>query len=150
MSARITPKATLGGVPIHAMLVPFPIVCFIGALLTDIAYANTANIQWTNFSQWLLAFGTLFAGIAAVFGLIDWFAGSRSGDRPMIGWIHMAGNLLIFVIALFNNFVHARDGWTSVVPTGLTLSVITVALTAVTGHLGGRLAYRHIARRDDR
>jgi uncharacterized membrane protein len=150
MSARITPKATLGGVPIHAMLVPFPIVCFIGALLTDIAYANTANIQWTNFSQWLLAFGTLFAGIAAVFGLIDWFAGSRSGDRPTIGWIHMAGNLLIFVIALFNNFVHARDGWTSVVPTGLTLSIITVVLMAVTGHLGGRLAYRHIARRDDR
>lgn len=77
MSEPITPKATIGGIPIHAMLVPFPIVCFVGALLTDIAYANTAVIQWTNFSQWLLAFGTLFAGLAAVFGLIDFFFGSR-------------------------------------------------------------------------
>lgn len=150
MSARITPKATVHGVPIHAMLVPFPIVCFVGALVTDITYANTANPQWTNFSQWLLAVGTLFAGIAAVFGMIDWFLGTRRRDRPMIGWIHMVANLAIFVIALFNNLVHARDGWTSVVPTGLTLSVITVVLLIVSGHLGGRLAYHHVVRRDDR
>jgi uncharacterized membrane protein len=150
MSTPIIPKATLHGVPIHAMLVPFPIVCFIGALLTDIAYANTANLQWTNFSQWLLAFGTLFAGIAAVFGAIDFFFGSRGGGRPLIGWIHMIANLVLFVVALFNNFVHARDGWTSVVPTGLTLSIITVLLLVVSGHLGGRLAYVHVVRRDDR
>ena len=150
MSARITPKATLHGVPIHAMLVPFPIVCFVGALLTDIAYAKTANIQYSNFSAWLLAFGTLFAGIAAVFGLIDGFFGTRREARPLIGWIHMITNVTIFVIALFNNFVHARDGWTSVVPTGLTLSIITVLLLIVSGHLGGRLAYVHVVRRDER
>ena len=145
MSAPIVPKATLHGVPIHAMLVPFPIVCFTGALLTDIAYANTANIQWANFSQWLIAFGTLFAGLAAVFGLIDFFFGNRT-DRPTIGWVHMIANFVLFAVALINNFVHARDGWTSVVPTGLTLSVITVLLLLVSGHLGGRLAYRHVAR----
>lgn len=150
MSAPITPKATLHGVPIHAMLVPFPIVCLVGALLTDIAYANTANIQWTNFSQWLLLFGTVFAAIAAVFGMIDFFFGTRGGDRPTIGWIHMIANLAVFVVALVNNFVHARDGWTSVVPTGLTLSVITVLLLIVSGHLGGRLAYVHVARRVER
>ncbi|GGE05697.1 membrane protein [Tsuneonella deserti] len=150
MSAPIVPKATLHGVPIHAMLVPFPIVCFVAALLTDIAYANSANIQWTNFSQWLLAFGTLFAGIAAVFGMIDFFFGTRGRDRPTIGWIHMIANLVLFVVALFNNFVHARDGWTSVVPTGLTLSIITVLLLLVSGHLGGRLAYQHVATGDRR
>ncbi|WP_206435820.1 DUF2231 domain-containing protein [Tsuneonella rigui] len=150
MSTPIIPKATLHGVPIHAMLVPFPIVCFIGALLTDIAYANTANVQWTNISQWLLAFGTLFAGIAAVFGAIDFFLGTCKDGRPLIGWIHMIANLVLFVVALFNNFVHARDGWTSVVPTGLTLSIITVLLLVVSGHLGGRLAYVHVVRRDER
>lgn len=143
MSARITPKATIGGIPVHAMLVPFPIVCFVGALLTDIAYARTAVIQWTNFSQWLLAFGTFFAALAAVFGLIDFFVGSR-GDRPKIGWIHMIGNLALFVVALFNNFVHARDGWTSVVPTGLILSAISVAILLLTGHLGHRLSFFHV------
>jgi uncharacterized membrane protein len=149
MSARITPRATVGGVPIHAVFVPFPIVCFVGALLTDIAYAKTANIQYSNFSAWLLAFGTLFAGIAAVFGLIDFF-GTRGEDRPTIGWIHLVGNLAIFVIALFNDFVHARDGWTSVVPTGLTLSVITVLLLIVTGHLGHRMSFHYVVKGDRR
>jgi len=140
LAARITPKVAIGGVPVDAMLVPFPIACFVGAMLTDIAYANSASVQWANFSAWLLAFGTLFAGLAAVFGLIDFFFGTR-GDRPTIGWIHLIGNAVIFVIALFNDFVHARDGWTSVVPTGLTLSIITVILLVVTGYLGHRMAY---------
>jgi uncharacterized membrane protein len=149
MSAPIRPQATIGGIPIHAMLVPFPIVCFIGALVTDIAYANTALIQWSNFSAWLLAFGTLFAGIAAIFGAIDFFFGSR-GDRPTIGWIHMVGNLVLFVVALFNDFVHARDGWTSVMPTGLTLSVISVLILLVTGHLGHMLSFFHVQTGDRR
>jgi uncharacterized membrane protein len=58
----------------------------------------------------------------------------------------MALNLVLFVVAVFNNLVHARDGWTSVVPTGLTLSIITMLLLIVSGHLGHRLAYRHVVR----
>jgi uncharacterized membrane protein len=147
MSAPIIPRATIGGIPIHAMLVPFPIVCFVGALLTDIAYAQTAHMQWANFSAWLLAFGTLFAGLAAVFGLIDFFFGSH-GARPTIGWIHMIGNLALFIVALFNDFVHARDAWTSVVPTGLILSAASVLILVVTGHLGHRLSFFHVHRGD--
>jgi len=32
------------------------------------------------------------------------------------------------------------------VPTGLTLSIITMLLLIVSGHLGHRLAYRHVVR----
>lgn len=37
--------------PIHPMLVPFPIVCFVGALATDIAYRRTAEIMWADISR---------------------------------------------------------------------------------------------------
>ncbi|MFC4296202.1 DUF2231 domain-containing protein [Novosphingobium tardum] len=141
----IRPRASIGGVPIHAMLVPFPIACFTGALLTDITYAKSADIQWTNFSQWLLAFGLLMAVIAGLFGLVDFLSGPR--PRPSIGWWHLGGNALLMAVALVNNFVHARDGWTSVVPTGLILSIVTVALMVVTGFLGHRMAYRHVGAR---
>lgn len=140
--STFSPRAAIAGVPVHAMLVPFPIACFTGALLTDIVYASSAQVQWANFSAWLLAFGVLMGSLAALFGLIDAFSAPPS-RRPPIIWWHMGGNILLLAIALINNFVHARDGWTAVVPTGLTLSAITVLLMIVTGFLGHRLAYRH-------
>jgi uncharacterized membrane protein len=138
------PRAAVFGVPVHAMLVPFPIVCFTGAMLTDITYSNSAQVQWANFSEWLLAFGLIMGVLAAVFGLIDFLAAGRA--RPRIGWFHLAGNAIVLLLALLNNVVHARDGWTGVVPTGLALSVITVLLMVITGFLGHWMAYRHVAR----
>jgi len=136
------PRVTILGVPIHAMLVPFPIACFTGAMLTDITYSNSPQVQWANFSQWLLAVGLIIGVLAAIFGLIDFLAAGRA--RPRIGWFHLGGNAVILVLALFNNLIHARDGWTGVVPTGLTLSVITFLLMLVTGFLGWRMAYVHV------
>jgi uncharacterized membrane protein len=138
------PTISIAKVPVHAMLVPFPIACFTGAMLTDFAYLRTGVMQWSNFSAWLLAFGLLMGVLAAVFGLLDFLLGGEA--RPRIGWFHLAGNAAVLIVALFNNLVHARDGWTSVVPTGLTLSVITVALLIVTGFLGHRMAYAHVGR----
>ena len=40
--------------PIHPMLVPVPIVCFVGALITDIMYLVTAEMMWADFSAWLI------------------------------------------------------------------------------------------------
>jgi uncharacterized membrane protein len=137
------PTVAIGGVPIHAMLVPFPIVCFTGALLTDITYSNSPQVQWANFSEWLLAVGLIMGVLAAIFGLIDFLAAGRA--RPRIGWIHLIGNAIVLLLALVNNFVHSRDGWTGVVPTGLTLSALTFVLMLVTGFLGWRMAYRHAA-----
>ncbi len=124
------------------MLVPFPIVCFTGALLTDVTYALTADIIWANFSAWLLAIGIAMGGLAAVAGLIDFSANPRiRAQKP--AWPHTLGNVVVLGLALLNNFVHSRDGWTSVVPTGLVLSGLTVALMLVTAWLGSSLVYRH-------
>ena len=136
------PTVAIAGVPVHAMLVPFPIACFTGAMLTDIIYSNSPQVQWANFSEWLLAFGLFMGVLAAIFGLIDFLAAGAA--RPRIGWFHLVGNAAILIIAGFNNFVHSRDGWTGVVPTGLTLSIITVVLMVVTGFIGHFMAYRRV------
>ena len=52
--------------PVHAALVPFPGVCFTLALLTDIAFWQSANIMWQNFSAWLLFAGLVFGGLAVL------------------------------------------------------------------------------------
>ncbi|HAD16825.1 MAG TPA: hypothetical protein DCF81_08065, partial [Erythrobacter sp.] len=49
--------------PIHAILLAFPVALYPAALLSDITYLNTAVIQWTNFSSWLIAGADVFAGL---------------------------------------------------------------------------------------
>jgi uncharacterized membrane protein len=134
--------AAIAGHPIHPMLVPFPIVCFIGALVTDIVYSRSTQIMWSTFSAWLLTVGLVMGALAAVAGLIDFFSSPRL-RRSTVAIAHMVINLAVWVIELFNAFVHSRDAWTSVVPTGLTLSIIAVLLLAVSGWLGGTLVYKH-------
>jgi hypothetical protein len=46
---RLHATAQITRHPIHPMLVPFPIVCFVGALATDIAYAITEEMMWADF-----------------------------------------------------------------------------------------------------
>lgn len=134
--------AQIAGHPIHPMLVPFPIVCFIGALVTDIAYWRTAQMMWADFSAWLLVIGLIMGGLAAIAGLID-FLSNRLIRAQAPAWPHMVGNIVAMLLALLNAFVHTRDAWTSVVPVGLVLSVLVVLILLVTGWLGGELVYRH-------
>jgi uncharacterized membrane protein len=128
--------------PIHSMLVPFPIVCFVGAFLTDLAYWFTAEMMWADFAAWLLVVGMATGVLAAIAGLIDFF-GNRLIRAPAPAWPHMLGNLLVLVLALFDTLVHTRDAWTSVVPAGLITSLIVVLILPVTGWLGGSMVYRH-------
>lgn len=134
--------ASIAGHPIHPMLVPFPIVCFVGALVTDIVYWQTAEMMWANFSVWLLTVGVVMGILAAIAGLIDFLGSGRVRAQPP-AWPHLLGNVLALVLAIINTLVHSRDGWTSVVPTGLILSAAVVLIFLVTGWLGWSMVYRH-------
>ena len=134
--------AQVAGHPIHPMLVPIPITCFVGTLVTDIAYWRTANMQWANFSSWLLTAGLIVALLAVIAGFIDFLGERRIRDLRAV-YIHAGGNAIALVLAIFNAFVHSRDGYTSVVPAGLILSALTVVILLVTGWMGWELVYRH-------
>src|SRR5947209_20411732 len=81
--------------PIYSMLLPVTVLCFLGALLTDLAYLNSGgNLFWLNDSSWLLLTGLLVGVIAAIILLID-ILRSRA-MRVATGWAH----LLLFYAAL--------------------------------------------------
>jgi uncharacterized membrane protein len=134
--------ARIGGRPIHPMLTPFPIVCFTGTLVTDIAYWRTANMQWANMSAWFLAVGLIISVFVVIAGLIDFFGDRRIRSLRQV-WVHGLGNGLALILSIWNAFVHSRDAYTSVVPTGLTLSVLVVLILAVTVWNGWSMVYRH-------
>jgi len=134
--------AQIAGHPFHPMLVPFPIVCFVGTLVTDIAYWRTANMTWSVISVWLLTVGLIMALFAVIAGFIDFLGDRRIRDLRAV-WIHAIGNAVALVLSIINVLVHSRDGYTSVVPTGLILSTLVVLILLVTGWQGWSMVYRH-------
>lgn len=144
MKADDQPRSTaqIAGHPIHPMLVPVPIVCFVGAFLTDLAYWRSAEKMWADFSAWLLVVGVIFGVLSGIVGLID-FLGNRAVRAQAPAWPHMLGNLAVLILSFFNMLVHMRDAWSSVVPTGLILSLIVVLILPFTGWLGWSMVYRH-------
>jgi uncharacterized membrane protein len=125
---RLATTAQIARHPIHPMLVPIPIVCFIGALVTDIVYTVSAEMMWANFSAWFLMIGFIFGVLAAIAGLTD-FLGNRLIRAQAPAWPHMIGNLGVLILAFFNVLIHTRDAWTSVVPVGGTLSGGAIVIT---------------------
>jgi uncharacterized membrane protein len=113
------------GRPIHKMLVSFSVAYFAGALVTDIVYWQMPDVMWERFSIWLITAGLIMAGLAAIAYVID-LAGGRQIDRP--AWPRVVGYAFAVLLSLMNAFVHSRDGYTAVVPTGLMLSGLVVVL----------------------
>jgi uncharacterized membrane protein len=70
--------------------------------------------------------------------VIDLIAGRQ---RP--SWLRALGYALGVVLSLFNVFIHSRDGYTAVVPTGLTLSAIAVIVLLISSSAGWSLMHRY-------
>ncbi|MET0220772.1 MAG: DUF2231 domain-containing protein [Tardiphaga sp.] len=123
---------------LYSIFVPFPVVCFVGAFATDLAYWGSASFIWETFSVWLLATGLVMAGVTVLAGIVDLLVKRRFH----IGMVRAVCAVLIVLLSLVNVFVHSRDGYTAVVPTGITLSGIVVALLVVTAAIGRTIVTR--------
>ena len=111
-----------------------------GALVTDLVYWQMPDVMWERFSIWLIAAGLIMAGLAIVAYVID-LAARRRIDRP--AWPRAIGYAIAVLLALTNAFVHSRDGYTAVVPTGLTLSALVVIVLVLTALVARALTNRH-------
>ncbi|MEJ7777259.1 MAG: DUF2231 domain-containing protein [Sphingomicrobium sp.] len=118
--------------PVHAFLLAAAVPLFLGALLSDLAYSSSYEVQWTNFASWLIVGGLVFTGFALVWALIELLrADNRSGGLL----IYFPLLLATFVLGFVNALVHAKDVWAAM-PMGLVLSAIVAALAIVATWIG--------------
>jgi uncharacterized membrane protein len=134
--------ASIRSHPLHVMLVPIPIVCFVATFITDLVYWQSTAMLWADMSAWLLTVGLIISVFAVLAGLIDFLKEPRI-RQLRAARIHVVGNVAALVLAIVNALVHTRDAYTSVVPTGLILSTLVVLILLVTGWNGWSMVYRH-------
>lgn len=118
--------------PLHAILVGGTVPLFLGALLSDIAYYKTYEIQWGNFASWLIAGGLVFCGLALLFALGNLIRVRNKAGRPVVYVLLL---VVTWVLGLFNAFQHANDAWAAM-PAGLVLSVIVTLLSCASAWVG--------------
>ncbi|HBZ94144.1 MAG TPA: hypothetical protein DEO91_10700 [Pseudomonas sp.] len=116
--------------PLHATLLFRQVPLFLGALIADIAYYRSYQIQWSNFASWLIAGALVFTGLAMLFALVGLFR--RRNPRPLTYFLLL---LVTWVLGFINALEHAKDAW-ALMPQGLALSVIVTLLAIAATWVG--------------
>lgn len=113
--------------PLNAVLWAGALALFLGALLSDIAYFRSYEIQWNNFSSWLLAGGLVVGAVAVLAAIVELF---RNRGRVWPALVYALLVLATWILAFIDELEHAKDAWATM-PAGLVLSVIVVVVACV-------------------
>jgi uncharacterized membrane protein len=134
------------GHPFHPILVTVPIGAWVTSLVFDIASRIVDKPGFlTQGSQWLIAVGVLGALVAASIGFLDFFSIPPRTTAYRTAVLHMTLNLVVtaaYVVGFL--WRHGPVGDQSMVSIGqIVLSAISLGLLALSGALGGELAYHY-------
>jgi len=134
MSTAATPGLAYRSPPglLHTILLAGSVSLFLGALLADIAYYKTYQIQWSNFASWLIAGAELFSGLALAFALVSLIRAQQKSGQVLMYFLLL---LATWLLGLFNAFQHAKDAW-AVMPAGLVMSAIVFLLICLAAWVG--------------
>jgi uncharacterized membrane protein len=138
-------KASIGGHPIHPMLIPFPLALWTTSFIVDLLFYFTRQPTLLVIAKFMLAAGCLAAVAAAVAGFIDWLAIKDAEVKKVANW-HARLNviaLIVFAVSLFLRM----GSYSELVGRRLTipflLSLLGVILIAISGWLGGELVFKY-------
>ena len=147
-------KATIGGHPVHPMLIPFPLALWATSFAVDVLFYFMRHPTLLVISKFMIAAGCIGAVAAAIPGIIDWLAIKNGEVKRAANWharLNIAA-LVVFAISLFLRLGKYSElvGRKLTIP--FLLSLVGVILITISGWLGGELVFRYGVgqTRDDR
>ena len=134
------------GHPLHPILVTVPIGAWVASLLFDLASHLVEDPGFlARGSLWLIGLGVVGALAAALIGMLDLLVIPTGTPVFRTALVHMGLNLAV-TAAYLAGFLWRRssgDIGSAVAWAPLALSVICLIGLAVSGFLGGKLAFRY-------
>ena len=138
--------ASIGGHPVHPMIIPFPIALWVFSLVADLIFLWRGNPVWRDY----IAFYTLLAGIigavaAAVPGFVDWLSLKNPRVVKIANW-HARLNVIALLVFAASFYLRTRGGSAFIsgsytIP--IALSAFGVILISISGYLGGEMVFKH-------
>lgn len=138
--------ASIGGHPIHPMIIPFPIALWVFSLVADLIYLWRGNLVWRDYiAFYTLLGGIIGAAVAAVPGFIDWLSLQDRNVVKIANW-HARLNVIALLIFLASFYLRTTNGSALVngsYAIAIGLSIFGVILISISGYLGGEMVFKH-------
>ena len=138
----IMSRVSVGGHPIHPVLIHFPVAALLMLVGTDLAYLLTGDFFWARAGLWLVGVGTLGGWVSGLAGLID-LVTVRRIRRLITAWCHAIVAVMLLSLASFNWLLRMGEPAAHILPWGAFISLLTAGLVAIAGFLGGQLVYEY-------
>jgi uncharacterized membrane protein len=135
-------RARLAGYPVHRLLVVFPLGLLLMSVILDIVGAVTEQPMWGAAACWNIVAGLACGLLAGIFGLIDLAEIPAETRAATVGIVHAVLNMAVLGLFSVSLVVRALDPSPLPPTIAIILSVIGLALTGVSGWLGGELVAR--------
>ena len=131
--------ASIAGHPIHPMLVPIAIGCWVLSFAADLICLFTGAAQpWQTVAYCAMIGGIIGALAAAVPGLIDMLS-LPPGPIKKTALTHMGINLVVVALYVCNAFLRAGNPQDLKLP--MLLSAVAVVMLLFSGWLGGKMVF---------
>lgn len=131
------------GHPFHPLLVTVPIGAWLCSLVFDIASRVDDGQGFAHGARWLIGIGVLGALAAATLGFLDFLVIPTGTPAHRTAVTHMVLNLAVTAAFAVNLAWRLGADATATGWGQIALSAVSIAALAVSGTLGGRLAYRY-------
>ena len=137
--------ASIGGHPIHPMLIPFPLALWSTSFAVDILFYFLRHSTLLVIAKFMLAAGCLGAIAAVIPGIIDWLSIKNGEVKKVANW-HARLNIAALVVFAASFFLRLGT-YSNLVSRRLTipflLSLVGMILISISGWLGGELVFRY-------
>jgi uncharacterized membrane protein len=131
--------ASIHGHPIHPMLVPIAIGCWVFSFVADLICLSTGNTApWQMLAYYTMIGGIVGALAAALPGLVDLIS-LPPGPVKRTAFTHMGLNLTIVALYVCNAFM--RHGNPEKLNSAIGLSALTIVMLLASGWLGGKMVF---------
>jgi len=131
--------ASIAGHPIHPMLVPIAIGCWVLSFAADLICLATGVAQpWQTVAYYAMIGGIVGALAAAVPGLVDLLS-LPPGPIKKTALTHMGINLAVVALFVCNAFL--RNGNPRDLKLPMLLSAVAVVMLLFSGWLGGKMVF---------
>ena len=141
MKGAVQARARIFGIPLHQILIVFPLGLLATSFFFDLGYLLTRRMELGIVASWLIFAGVIGGAAAALFGIIDYSAIPRNTRARRVGTIHGGGNLIVAMLFAASWLLRREEpGHPGALE--IALSACGVLLTVITGWLGSELADR--------